>query len=298
MYTEGMTSAQLTSAGGVFDAHVHTSFSDGDYTVEALLQTAVERGIQGVSITDHNGLWGNAAVAASAAKHGLTWVAGIEVTALYQGVDVHLLGYSYGFDEEVFTTGLTGTRAGYYERVLKMVSLCRQHGFSRVSMERIEAARRSQKHPSFISYDVAKQLTELYGMSGEEARRLTVKGGLCHVPYGDWALTPQAAIALIHRARGIAVLAHPGVIAHEASLAILQELVDHAVPRGLDGLEVWHPFHTSEMTAQVAQLALHYDLIPTGGSDWHGPGRFHDESFGRVGMRGRDIATFLQEIPD
>lgn len=279
------------------DLHLHSSFSDGDLLPAALIDIALSRGITGISLTDHNGLWGIAAAADYARQKNIAFLAGIEITALYQGVDVHILGYSHSFREHVIAQGLATTRAGYASRIQTMVQRCQAAGYPQVTFEKIITARQQQKNPSYISYDVTKQLQRDCGLDIATARRLTVRGGACYVPYGDWALTPAAVIALLHEARASAILAHPGTVVHEAGEPILQDLLAALVRDGIDGIEVHHPFHTPDFTARLATFAQEQKLLVTGGSDWHGPGRFHDAEFGRVGVTDEQFKQLKAALP-
>lgn len=281
----------------VYDLHLHSTYSDGDLVPEKLIDEAQQRGVIGVSLTDHNGLWGVAAAREYALRQQLPFVAGIEVTALHHATDVHILGYSQAFLEGVVTDGLAQTRAGYAQRVQEMVVRCQAAGYDKINFAAIVAARAGQIDPSYISYDVAQQLRDAQGLSRDEARRLTVKGGTCYVPYGPWAASPAAVVSLLHRANAIAVLAHPGTIVHEEGEAVLDELLQDLVHNGLDGVEVYHPFHSLELTAKLESFVQEHQLLVTGGSDWHGPGRFHDQDFGKVGLSEDQFKKFLAGLP-
>jgi 3',5'-nucleoside bisphosphate phosphatase len=268
----------------VIDLHVHTNCSDGTVTPADVIATAQARGLTGLSVTDHNGIWGLTDAAIAAQQLQLSFIQGIEISTSYHGIDVHILGYSRAFKASVLETGLAETRAGYETRIKKMAELCQQAGFSAVSWEAIQAKRAHVPNPSYVTYDVTEQLQTAAGLTSSQARQLTVRGGACYVPYGQWAMSPVAAIELIKEAGGIAVLAHPGVIIHEAGPDQLGPLVKELVAAGLTGLEVWHPFHTSAIVHQLEQVAATHQLFTTAGSDWHGPDRFTDSDLGSYGL--------------
>lgn len=260
---------------------------------------AAGRGLAGVSLTDHNGLWGLEEAQTAAAEHDLVFVSGIEVTALYGAADVHILGYSRNFAAKTLRAGLATTRAGYRTRVEEMVERCHAAGYPQVSFADIVADRAKQADPCYVSYDVARKLTEHGGLTLEQARQLTVRGGACYVPYSSWTLSPAAVVALLHEAHGIAVLAHPGTVAYETGQDTLDELIDGLVEAGLDGIEVHHPFHDRALVAVLLERIRRDNLLVTGGSDWHGPGRFHKGYFGRSGIdetQFRVLAERLEEV--
>lgn len=281
----------------MYDLHLHSTLSDGDLGPEELVAEAAARGLHGVSLTDHNGLWGIEVAAQVARDNQLAYVAGIEITALHHTADVHILGYSHEFAAPVLNAGLTQTRQGYAARMQEMAARCQAEGFTEVTFANIVAARQQQTDPSYISYDITKQLQHRHGLSSDAARHLTVRGGACYVPYGEWALTPAAGISLLHQANAIAILAHPGTILHERGEKIMDELIIALLANGLDGIEVYHPFHTPELIKKLEKIVAEHDLLSTGGSDWHGPGRFHDIEFGKVGLTEAQFKQVIEALP-
>lgn len=283
----------------MYDLHLHSTASDGDLAPADVVREAATRGLTGVSLTDHNGLWGIDEARVAASRFDLAFLEGIEVSAFHNGIDVHLLGYSRHFDREVLISGLAKTRRGYRERTQKMVELAQAADYPRISFERIEQRRSQQVDPSFTSFDVARELMDAHGLSVDEARRLTVSGGICHVPYGDWVLTPLEAINLIHRARGVAVLAHPGFIEQEHGRDALETLINQTGRAGLDGLEEIYPYHSGDLGMWLSLLSAEHGWLVTGGSDWHGPGRFaeSDKQFGQIGIDHDEYAVLLERLP-
>lgn len=273
---QGSHMSNVTTQGGLYDLHVHSHYSDGDYTVGDLVEEAKNRGVAGLSLTDHNGLWGCDLAADAAARAGLATLEGIEISARYHDLDIHLLGYSLRFNRSTLARGLAQTREGYQARIETMVRRCHAAGFTKVDFHDIQQRRSHQVEPSYISYDVAVQLQHKHQLTPDIARALTTPGGDCYVPYGDWALHPIEAIELIHEARGLAVIAHPGIIAHEDTAGTMHRLLQELIPHRLDGIEVHHPFHSARLVDQLTALAAEHHLLITGGSDWHGPGRYKD----------------------
>jgi predicted metal-dependent phosphoesterase TrpH len=281
----------------MYDLHLHSTYSDGDLKPADLIAQAVQRGVKGVSLTDHNGIWGIGEITAAADSAGLKQIGGIEITARSGTTDVHVLGYSQQFAQNVLTDGLAATRAGYAERIQTMVERCHQAGYNKVSFADIAATRQHQTNPSFISYDVVKELQRKHYLTHAEALKLTVRNGPCYVPYGDWTLALADAIELLHAANAIAVLAHPGIIAYEATENALTEVLAQVIEHHIDGLEVYHPFHDAATTEKLQRFAFEHTLVITAGSDWHGPGRYHDDSFGLTGLSETDYTAFMDRLP-
>lgn len=270
----------------MFDLHVHSTASDGDASPVEVAREAARRGLTGFSLTDHNGLWGIAEAKVAARRLGLQFIEGIEITARYHEADVHVLGYSRAFDRSTLEIGLTSTRAGYSQRIQEMIVKAQAAGYSNVTWENVQARRNQEQHPCYVSFDVAREIARHYDMDVESARKLTVTGGVCHVPYGDWALSPGAAVELIHQAGGVASLAHPGTIEREGSRDILLAIIAELKIAGLDSLEIVHPFHSKEYQRYLTKLAGENQFTVTGGSDWHGASHLfeNDKAFGKVGI--------------
>lgn len=252
----------------------------------ALVRAAAQRGLAGVSLTDHNGIWGLGEAQAAAAQAGIAFLEGIEISARWDELAVHVLGYSRRFRREVLREGLAGTRRGYRERIQEMARLCQAAGYKMASFTAVQHGRAHLVEPAYVSYDVARLLTEQHGLSVTQAWHLTTAGGACNVPYGSWALSLPEAASLLHAAGAIAVLAHPGLVALDAGEAVLQRLVAALPAARFDGIEVFHPYHSKAMVSHLTHIAQQHNLLVTGGSDWHGPGRYSesDEVFGRVGL--------------
>lgn len=281
----------------VADLHLHSVYSDGDLPAEAVVQAAAERGIKLLALTDHNGLWGVDEAAAAAERLGLAAIEGIEVSVRWSELDIHVLGYSRSFDRPRLSASLAATRVGYERRAQEIVRLCQAAGYKKISFSEIKNRRGWQADPVYLSYDVAQELIEKYDLSRAQVRALTVAGGVCHVPYGSWALTIKQAVEVLHGAQGVAVLAHPGLIAADGG--DLHGVLDEAVAAAIDGLEVYHPYHDENMTEQLRDFADKNNLKITGGSDWHGPGRYgeSDARFGQVGLSLEAGKDFVDSLP-
>lgn len=282
----------------MYDLHVHSDCSDGDVPPQAVIAAAAQHGLTGLALTDHNGIWGLPAAAHAARAAGITVVPGIEISTFYNGDDVHVLGFAKEFKATILARGLQATRAGCRRRLEEMVARCQAAGFDRVSIDGIAKRYAGMIEPSFVSFDLARELVARHGLSVTEAHRLVVPPGVCYVPYSDWLMRPPEAVALLHAAGGKAVLAHPGILAREGSERVLWGLLDELVVAGLDGVEVRHPFHDSALTEQLAQYANEHGLLMTAGSDWHGPSRFpnNEAAFGKMGLSAEEFARFMDHL--
>lgn len=258
---------------GRLDLHTHTCFSDGLLTPEALIDLAVSRGLAAIAITDHDTLDGIAAGAA-AAEGRITFVPGIELSTVNDGVELHLLGYHVDSADERFRSELTGFRAQRLGRISRMVERLNEMG-AQVSTEDVLA----QAGPGVVGrpHLAAALVRGGYAESMDDAfRRFIGRSGSAFIPRP--APTTEDAIALVRRCGGVPVLAHPGSSVSDATVERLAEA-------GLGGVEVWHPHHAAPAVRRYRMLASRLGLIETGGSDFHGPGRSAELGTSRVPAR-------------
>lgn len=270
--------------------------SDGDLPPTDVVHEAKARGLTGVAVTDHNGIWGRHEARAVASELGISCLDGIEISAASGGRAFHVLGYSHDFDETILTDGLTTTRQGYAQRIEEMVGKAHAAGYPNVSLDRIFARRSHQLNPCFVSFDVTKELARAYGMSLGKAHRIVISE--CYVGYGKWALGAREIIDLVHHAHGIAVLAHPGIIIKEHGRSEFERIFDEATKAGLDGIEVYHPDHAVALQHELLSLAKEHGLLISAGSDWHGPSRFpeNNEGFGKIALKQEEYARLLEKL--
>lgn len=241
------------------DLHLHTTASDGQLAPSDVIRRARDRRLEAVAITDHDTTAGIAE--AQAAAGTLLVIPGIELSAEDQKLDVHVLGYFVDGQNAAFQATLTrfrDDRARRGQRIVeKLAALGLPVAWERV-LELADGGSVGRPH-------VARAMVEAgYVESTHEAfNRYLHNGGPAYV--SRERLTPEAAIDLIHSAGGAAVLAHPGLLANYAAM------VERLVPAGLDGVEVAHPKNPPILRDNLRALAARYNLIMTGGTDFHGP---------------------------
>ncbi len=255
------------------DLHLHTTASDGQLSPTALVGLAQERGLDVIAITDHdttNGI----EEAQRAAQGSPVVIPGIELSAEDAGGDVHTLGYFMNIHEPVFQEQLVRFRDERLQRARRVVERLAALGLP-VEWERVMAMADSG---SVGRAHIARAMVEAgYVSTVKEAfdRYLQV-GGPAYIVRRR--LSPEEAIELIHGAGGVAVLAHPGLVPHYESL-----LIERLIPAGLDGIEVVHPDNPPPVEQRTRELAQQYNLIMTGGSDFHDPAWVEREGKAMIG---------------
>jgi predicted metal-dependent phosphoesterase TrpH len=246
------------------DLHTHSTASDGVYSPTELLQRAKGVGLRVLALTDHDTTGGLEEAAQAAATLDIEFIPGIEINTDVGGGEVHVLGYFVDYQQPAFQSVLKVLRDARERRGQRMVELLNEQGVH-VKWERVrEIAQGAVGRPH-----VAKALLEAgYVQTIGEAFDKYI-GTDCPAYVPRYRLTAEDAVRLIASANGLPVIAHP------AELPGLDELRDW-LPRlcaaGMVGLETYYGTYTAEQEAALRTLAEEYNLIPTGGSDFHGPG--------------------------
>jgi predicted metal-dependent phosphoesterase TrpH len=245
------------------DLHTHSTASDGLFSPTELVQHASEAGLTLIGLTDHDTTNGVAEAQAAGARVGVAVIPGVEInTDLPDGQgEAHILGYYLDVNQPAFQDMLTALRDSREKRGKRMVQQLRDQGIN-VEWPRVrELAQGTVGRPH-----VAHALIEAgYATDVSDAfARYLVQGKPGYVP--RFKLSPEQAVQLIRSAQGVPSLAHPAGIARlaETILPALAEI-------GLLGLECYYGQYDDEAIARLLALANMHGLIPTGGSDYHGP---------------------------
>ncbi len=251
------------------DLHCHSTASDGALAPRDLVQLARKRAIEIIALTDHDTIAGHTEGLAAGAEFGLRVIPGIEISALGKQGETHVLGYGVEPEDEATRHTLLGLRATRVSRARRILANLLRLGIS-IDFEQVKANAgdgmigRPHIARAMLDKGVVKTTQEAFDVYLGE-------GKPAYAP--NDALDPLQAIDLIHRARGVAVLAHPA-FTHGDVEALLDSMIAH----GLDGIEVHYPKHTPEQVKRYADIARAHGLLATGGSDFHG--LTPDDAFG------------------
>ncbi len=254
---------------GFIDLHAHTTESDGSLTPEELVRLAKRTGLDALAITDHDTFAGYTKALPFARDSGLYLVCGIELNTKLssdcrQARSVHLLAYfPAGAPSTEFVAWLLGQQEERRRRNRELVEALRERGID-ISLAEVESRGRSLAgRPHFARILVEKG----YAANHEDAfQRFVGEDAPSFVE--RQSITTEDAITIVHRGGGIPVIAHP--IRLQLSRDAEENILSRLKRAGLAGLEVYHSEHSSELQAHYRQLAERLELIPTGGSDFHG----------------------------
>jgi len=246
----------------VIDLHLHTTASDGRCTPRELVDRAADCGLSVMAVTDHDTTTAIAEVQAYARERGIDTLSGIEITAVEDGRDVHVLGYFLDPAEPALIEFLRTQRETRVARVHAIGARLAELGVPIDVQELLDEAAR-QPGRSIGRPQVARALQRAGHVADtqEAFDRFLAAGGPAFVSRPG--SPPEEVIGIIHRARGLASLAHPLRTRIDSRITAL-------AAAGLDCLEVYHSDHDEADTNRYRQIASGLGLLMTGGSDFHG----------------------------
>ena len=267
----------MNSAGNLtsspVDLHVHSSHSDGDWDVAAVVDAAAEQGVEVMALVDHNTLRGTREFAAAAAKNGIQTITACEISTTWRDETWHLLAYHVG-DDPVFTERVEAISSGQRAMYDKWLQLLTEAGVE-VERDTVDAFLQASylpffgrfldvvlpdllRHPDYARYEGApyRELVESLFRPGKPF----------HVPDPAFP-TIEDAIGWVRDAGGVAVVAHPGrSLVPTDAVQALRPLAE----AGLHGVETWSTWHDRDTAEAYLGVARELGLIATQGSDFHG----------------------------
>lgn len=246
----------------MIDLHTHTTASDGRCSPAALVSRAAAAGVTTLGVTDHDTVAACADVERACSVAGLQFVSGIEVTAVLDGVDVHVLGYFIDPLSPSLRDFLDRARQQRLHRVRAMVERLAACGIT-LDADAIVQPGVTDRGKAVGRPWIARALVSAghAADTGEAFDKWLARGRPAFVPREG--ATPEEVIERLHQAGGVVSLAHPG-------LTNLDPSIPRFVGAGLDALEVYHSRHDEATTERYRRMARDLDVLITGGSDFHG----------------------------
>ena len=260
------------------DLHMHSMYSDdGEYTPTQLVDMCHEAGVKIMAIADHNWVKANEEAKKHADELGMTYISAIEIDCTYKGVNLHVLGY--GIDnQEVFNQLGEDIEKQEIACSMKKLELTNALGFD-LKKEQLDALSTNGVYTGEMfgeallndsRYD-DHELLKPYRQGGERSDNPYVNFYWDYYAQGKPCYTEihfptlEETIQLIHQHGGVALLAHPG-----NNLKGQFELFDEMVALGLDGVECFSSYHTTETNEYFYNKAKELNVLYTCGSDFHG----------------------------
>ncbi len=246
---------------GAVDLHSHTTASDGTLSPRELVRLAAKHGVRVLAVTDHDSTSGVAEAADEARALGtLEIVAGLEINCDVPGAEIHVLGYGGDWDAPWFQEFLGAQREERRARVHRIAERLAALGMpidpaEVFALVQEGSAGRPHVAQVMVAHGYVKTVREAFD-------RYLSTNGPANVP--RQRLTPVEAVGAICRARGVPVLAHPG-------LSHRDEMIPELAEAGLLGIETYYPEHAPAEITAYRETCARLGLVATGGSDFHGP---------------------------
>lgn len=254
------------------DMHTHTNYSDGELSLEELIQLAISKNIKALAITDHNTIAGIKSIDRNASfiiNSGINIISGIELSAKTDQGTMHILGYNIDINNPNLNKKLSTLKDNSINSVLSILEqIKRDYGIV------------------FCYEDIRKLINANHNLGRIDIAKLCIKYGYAttikdafnkylisaHNKTRDMnkKMNYQECLMLIRNSGGIPVLAHPKSLnlSEKEFLVLLKDMINC----GLEGIEVYHSTHTPEEMSYYHQIANQYNLLISGGSDYHGKG--------------------------
>lgn len=244
------------------DLQLHSNASDGSDRPSEVVRRAARKGFAAIALTDHDTMEGVPEAAEAAARAGIELIAACELSTLDDAErQIDILAYGVSPGHEGFRATLSTIRSGRMGRAFLMVQRLNELGYP-VSWDRVQAIAGGE---NIGRPHVARAMVEagvVPTVKDAFTPEFILDGGRCYVQRVK--ISPEEAIDEIHVAGGVAVAAHPG------RTGLSDDEIANLAERGLDGIEVYYPRHSTTETNRFSSLAAQHDLLVTGGSDDHG----------------------------
>lgn len=258
---------------GKVDLHIHTTASDGKYSPAEIVQKAWENGLLYIAICDHDSIDGVMPAQEAAKKYpGITVIGGVEINTDIPSGELHVLGYFYDSHNQELLSTLEMLRNSRVERARKMVGKLRKMGL-KIDFERVQelAGTGSVGRPH-----IAQALLEKGYINNFKEAFIKYIGhdGPAYVERDK--VSPVEATRLIIRAQGIPVMAHPFTFDEP------EKLIAECQSAGLMGIETYYNSYSPEQIQMLLGWSKKYNLIATGGSDFHGLDAVNEIPLGSV----------------
>jgi predicted metal-dependent phosphoesterase TrpH len=248
------------------DLHCHSTASDGSLAPTDVVRLAKQAGVSAMSLTDHDTVAGIREAADEAARQGIDFISGIEISCEFRAPGtMHLLGYGVDPDSPSLarlSAELIGNRNDRNPRIVRRLN---ELGISVTMKEwEDEAGGQVVGRPHLAAILVRKG----YVSSTKHAfDKYIGQGGAAY--FDKERVPPKRALDLVFASGGIPVLAHPFQL-RCTNDAELETVVKNMVDLGLVGIEVMHSDHDTPLVQRYTRLADRFGLVKTGGSDYHG----------------------------
>ena len=251
----------------IIDLHVHSTASDGTYSPSEVAKLANTIGLSAIALTDHDTIDGLEEFQKTGKAFGLETINGIEFAALWEKhhrPEIHLVGLGFDPNHPLLLERMKDIKESREIRNQKMCEKLSSIGLH-ISLEEVQANAGGDIITRAHFANVLLQ--KGYIAKKEDAFSRYISPGLPGYVEREF-LTPALCIQTIKEAGGVAILAHPTL--YHLNMEQLEELCEELISYGLDGIECQYSTYSPAETKAITQLAEKMNLLPSGGSDFHG----------------------------
>jgi len=241
------------------DLHIHSYYSDGAMSPTDIVRAGSGAGLSAISISDHDTAAGQAEAIEAGGAFGIEIITGIEFSVMEKNLDIHILGYCFDLNDTGLSAVLEDLERGRIERAEKIADKLQELSVP-VTFDEImaDAGAGTVGRPHVARILLRKGIVAEFQ---EAFDRFLGYRASCYVP--KKVLPLEDVVSIIKESGGVAVWAHPGAYIRKHAL------VDRIVGCGVEGIEVFHPNHTAEITRLALRETDRRRLVCTGGSDYH-----------------------------
>ena len=239
---------------------MHSTCSDGSYDPKKLIEEAQKIGLAGISITDHDSIMAYTPELFGYAKeNGIELIPGVEFSTMVQEMPVHILGYNVDLNDPGLKGLCEAHKIRRKERNLSIIKELKKHGIQIEEEELLALGSKTIGRPHIakllIDKGVVSSIQEAFDYWIGDSKKCYVSGRM---------FSPAETIEVIHKAKGKAILAHPILLKKKA---VIKGLLQN---NQFDGMECYYAAFSEAQNEQMVKLAQNFNLIMTGGSDFHG----------------------------
>jgi len=272
----------------IFDFHTHTTFSDGTLEPEELIKKAAKRNIKVISVTDHDTISNYQEVRQYCQKYGVELIKGIELSSIHEGKEVHILAYFAKENDYYKLSELAEERKK--DREKRIYRICEKLKEAGIDISAADLLAKSEKG-SIGRPQVARAIIEKgYRMTFPEIfAEYLGNGAKAYVP--STTTSSIEIIKMVRELKGTPVLAHPGDYFQKNP-----EIINQFISAGLQGIEVYYSSHNQDKINFYLNLVRKYNLVATGGSDYHGNTKGREDYLGKIRIPETEYRLFFERI--
>ena len=262
------------------DLHVHSNASDGTLSPASVVELAAQKGLSAIALTDHDTIEGIPEALEAAKSLPLEVIPGIELSCVYLGEEIHILGLYVDLADKNFITETDTLKDIRMMRNTEMIHRFQNAGID-ITLSEVQAGNPDTVITRAHFARVLLEKGYVKNMDQAFKKYLSYSGPYC--PRKE-KITPEHAMKILRDCNASPVLAHP--YQYHLGDKKTEELVSYLKEMGLHGLEVYHSSNNQYESGKLKKLAKKYQLFPTGGSDFHGTNKPDiDLGSGRGGLR-------------